>query len=162
MVRALNRFVAGGGDPCCHPVGKGDHPLGDWAALGLVAVQLPGGECRAEGVTVLDPGVHALTTGRAAHVGGVPCQQQTAGPESIGNPVVHAEPRGPGQTENPSPPGGAFVQQPLNEGEIRRGRGVIHGGDNAVMAAGERSNDGETGGAEGHRHLLRAGRPSPS
>ena len=98
MLRAPRAaLVVGGGDPG-HPVGEGDDALGDGAALGFVAVELPGGECLAEGVSVLDAGVHALTTGRAVHVGGVAGEQQAAGPVVVGDPVVDPEPGGPGQT----------------------------------------------------------------
>ena len=122
MLRApADGFVVGGGDSG-HPVGEGDDPLGDRAAMGFVLVELPGGECLAEGVPVLDAGVHALTAGRAVHVGGVAGQQQAAGPVVVGDPVMDPEPGGPGQPGDLGQPGCALVQQPLHEGEIGRGR----------------------------------------
>lgn len=67
-------------------------PLGDRRRWGLVSIQLTGGERPAEGVAVLESGVHPLTARRAAHVGSVAGQQQLAVPEVNGDLVTVAEP----------------------------------------------------------------------
>ena len=65
-----------------------------WASY---AVQVPGGQRPAEGVPVLDAGVHPLPAGGAVHVGGVAGQQQPSAAEVFGDPVLHPEPGGPDQ-----------------------------------------------------------------
>ncbi len=73
--------------------------------------------------------------------------------------MMHPESRGPGQTVDRRPAGGPFVQQSPHEFEIGRLRGVVHGRDDAVVPTGQRSDDGEPGGAESEGHLVTAGRP---
>ncbi|MFJ1969666.1 hypothetical protein ACIO93_13455 [Streptomyces sp. NPDC087903] len=45
--------------------------------------------------------------------------------------------------------GRAVVEEPLDEGEVGGGRRVVDGGDDPVVAVGERGHDGEAGGTEG-------------
>ena len=69
-----------------HPVGEVHHPLCDRSSMLFVVdkrlVGLTFSQGRHQGMTqfdcILDAGVHALTTGRAVHMGGITCEQDTS------------------------------------------------------------------------------------
>jgi len=67
VARTADNRVSSGRDPG-HPVGKGHHPLRDRAPPRLVVIQPASGDCLAEGVAILDAGVHPLAPGWAVHV----------------------------------------------------------------------------------------------
>ena len=75
VARGAQDRVPGGRDPG-HPVGEGHHALGDGPAAALVAVEGLVGEGSAEGVRVLDAGVHALAAGGRVDVRGVPGEER--------------------------------------------------------------------------------------
>lgn len=83
-------------------------------------------------------------------MGGVAGQQDAAPAVGVGDAVVDPEARAPDQLLHPRGLGlgSAGVEQVLDEGDAGLPGRLVHGGDDAVQAAGQRGGHDQTGGRE--------------
>src|SRR5689334_6783474 len=125
------------GQGTSEPVGLPDNLLGDRAALRFILVEHLGRTAVAEHRRqpnsqlngVLDGDIHSLTAGGTVDVCCIADEEDAPGAEAGGDPVMHAEARGPGDLANGDTVSGtAAVEKRLQLGRARNLRRVIRSG----------------------------------